>query len=77
MSTISLYDYYGRLRAKKLEIDSELREYYTDFTRDCKTQPKGPVNTRIQFVSVENGRTDLVYAGKYCVFSDTKNYDRV
>jgi len=72
VTTISLYDYYGKLRQQKLEIDSELRDYYSDFTRQCKTSPGGSVGKdtgghrppRIQFVSVENGRTDLVHAAR-------------
>ena len=63
VTTISLYDYYGRLRSKKIDIDNELREYYSDFTKDCKNSPKKQLTPKIQFVSVENGRTDLVYAG--------------
>ena len=63
VTTISLYDYYGRLRSKKIEIDNELRDYYADFTKNCKSTPKQQVSPKIQFVSVENGRTDLVHAG--------------
>ena len=63
MTTISLYDYYGKLRQQKLEIDSELKDYYSDFTRQCKSTPSHPPKPRIQFVSVENGRTDIVHAG--------------
>lgn len=64
VTTISLYDYYGRLRSKKLDIDKELREYYSDFTKNCKNTPKNQPTPKIQFVSVENGRTDLVYAAR-------------
>lgn len=64
VTTISLYDYYGRLRNKKLDIDCELRDYYSDFTRSCKSLPKRPVSPKIQFISVENGRSDLVHAAR-------------
>lgn len=75
VSTITLYDYWGRIRQNK-ELNQEIHTYYNEFTAGSKS-PQGCkklVNPTINILSVENGRTDLVMAARELCTDVLKGY---
>jgi len=73
VSTVTLYDYWGKIRQNK-ELNQEIHTYYNEFTAGSKQCNNKEVNPTVNVLSVENGRTDIVMAARELCSDVLKGY---